>query len=63
MRSKVHGVRRPRLDEELNGESTHRNLFGGNDLDNVVQPISLENTSLEERRREARKPLYLVRYE
>ncbi len=29
----------------------------------VIEKISLEQVSLEERRREAKKPLYLIRYE
>jgi hypothetical protein len=32
-------------------------------MNDVIQKISLEHVSLEERRREATKPLYLVRYE
>jgi hypothetical protein len=36
---------------------------GGENLNDVIKEISLEHVSLEERRKEANKPLYLVRYE
>ncbi|MCW4009309.1 MAG: hypothetical protein NWF05_01645 [Candidatus Bathyarchaeota archaeon] len=44
-------------------ETVKKLRFGGEDLTGVIQRISLENVSLEERRKEAKKPLYLVRYE
>jgi hypothetical protein len=47
----------------LESAEAQGNLQGGSEMDHVVQKITLENVSLEERRREARKPLYLVRYE
>ncbi len=63
MRSHIKSVRRPLADEELEFTSAQGRIQGGNDMDNVVQKITLEKVTLEERRREARKPLYLVRYE
>jgi hypothetical protein len=63
MRSNVRSVRRPLADEELGSTYAKGRLQGENDMDNAVQKITLEKVSLEERRREARKPLYLVRYE
>jgi hypothetical protein len=51
-------------DEESASDSAEKNQSGGeNDMNDVIQKISLERVSLEERRREAKKPLYLVRYE
>lgn len=51
-------------DEESESDSAEKNQSGGeNDMNDVIQKISLERVSLEERRREAKKPLYLVRYE
>ena len=63
MRSQIKGLRRPLTASELDSAEAQGNLQGGSEMDNVVQKITLENVSLEERRREARKPLYLVRYE
>jgi hypothetical protein len=63
MRSRVRGIRRPLTDEELGIDSTQEKVFGGNEMDTIVQKISLEKVSLEERRKEAKKPMYLVRYE
>jgi hypothetical protein len=63
MRSQIRRLRRPLADEELELTSAQGRLQGGSNVDNVVQEITLEKVSLEERRREARKPLYLVRYE
>jgi hypothetical protein len=63
MRLNNRGVRRPLSDEEFSSEFSPEKIFGGNDMDGVVQKISLDKVSLEERRKEAKKPLYLVRYE
>lgn len=35
----------------------------GNRLNRFLETVSLKDVSLEERRREAKKPLYLLRYE
>ena len=64
MRSQIRRIRRPLTDEESASDSAEKNQSGGeNDMNDVIQKISLERVSLEERRREAKKPLYLVRYE
>ncbi len=63
MRLKTRGVRRPLNDEEIDSESFLEKIVGVNDLDSVIQKISLDKVSIEERRKEAEKPLYLVRYE
>ena len=64
MRSQIRKIRRPLTDEESTSDSAEKNQTrGGNDMNDVIQKISLERVSLEERRREAKKPLYLVRYE
>jgi len=38
-----------------------RNKLGVEDLNDLVQKISLERFALEERRKEAKKPLYITR--
>jgi hypothetical protein len=63
VRSKVKGIRRPFTDDELSSEFVVNKSGEDEDLKDLVQKISLESVSLEERREEARKPLYLVRYE
>jgi hypothetical protein len=63
MRSQIRRIRRPLTEEELEADSVEENKTGGEDMNNIVQKISLETVSLEERRNEAKKPLYLVRYE
>ena len=63
MRSQIRRIGRPLTDEELASGSVEKSKLGGEELNDIVQKISLENVSLEERRREAKKPLYLVRYE
>ncbi len=64
MRSKIRGSRRPLRNEDIPFEpATKQKDSGRNNLNNVVDRISLEKVSYEERRREAKKPLYLVRYE
>jgi hypothetical protein len=59
MSSKSKVVGRPLTDSK----SAEKSMLGGEDMNDIVQKISLEHISLEERRREAKKPLYLVRYE
>ena len=63
MRSQMRRIRRPLTGEELESESVEKKKSGGEDMYDVIERISLENVSLEERRKEAKKPLYLVRYE
>ena len=50
--------------EESDSASVEENQSrAGNDMNDVIQKVSLGRVSIEERRREAKKPLYLVRYE
>jgi hypothetical protein len=64
MRAQLGRIRRPLTDEELALAFVRKRISeGGSDLNGVIQKISLETISLEERRKEAKKPLYLVRYE
>jgi hypothetical protein len=63
MRSQIRKIRRPLTQKELESETSERIRPGGDYLNGVIQKISLETVSLEERREEAKKPLYLVRYE
>ena len=63
MRSQAKKIGRPLTNEELGSESV-RNKGGVDvELNDVIQKISLEKVSLENQREEAKKPLYLVRYE
>ena len=55
-------IRRPLTHEELESVPQQQEI-GKNSLHTTLKKTSLEDVSLEERRREARKPLYLVRYE
>lgn len=68
MGCKIKPIRRPLTDEDPSPESARgkelgRKDLGGEYMNGIVQKISLEHVSLEERRQEAKKPLYLVRYE
>jgi hypothetical protein len=60
MGSRVRKSRRPLTDEE------HRSSLQKNieeHLDEMQENVSLEDVPLEERRKEAQKPLFLTRYE
>jgi len=61
MGSRVRKSKRSLLDKELRSSSAK----GATEerLDGMLEIISLKNVSLEERRREAQKPLFLTRYE
>jgi hypothetical protein len=61
MRSEIRRIRRPLTDEEL--ESVGPKESRGGSLDDMLENISLRDVPLEERRKEAKKPLYLIRYE
>ena len=61
MHSHSRGIRRPLTDEELGSAYMGRNKLGVEDLNDLVQKISLERFALEERREEAKKPLYITR--
>jgi hypothetical protein len=55
MRSQIRKIRRPLTAEESTSDSAEKNQTGGgNDMNDVMQKISLERDSLEERRREAK---------
>jgi hypothetical protein len=58
MRSETKGIRRPLTDEE---SSVEQKEIGGKRLDIMLERVSLRDVPLDERRREAKKPLYLVR--
>jgi len=59
--SRVRKSRRPLTDDELRS-SLKKEAIREN-LEEIVENVSLRNVSLEERRREAKKPLFLTRYE
>jgi hypothetical protein len=61
MGSRVRKSRRSLLDKELRPslqKETSEERF-----DEMLENVSLKNVPLEERRKEAQKPLYLTRYE
>lgn len=61
MRSQIRRIRRPLTEDEL--ESVGTTETRGGNLEDMLQKISLKDIPLEERHKEAKKPLYLVRYE
>jgi len=61
MGSRIRKSKRPLLDEEL--RSSLQKKTTEERLDEILENISLKNVPLEERRREAEKPLFLTRYE
>ena len=61
MGSRVRKSRRSLIDEEL--RSSLEKKTGEERLSEVLETVSLKDVPLEERRREAQKPLYLTRYE
>ena len=61
MGSRVRKSRRSLIDEEL--RSSLEKKSGEERLSEVLETVSLKDVPLEERRREAQKPLYLTRYE
>ena len=60
MRSQYKRIRRPLLEDEL---STNQSDVGGEQMNVLLEKISLKDVPLDERRKEASKPLYLERYE
>jgi hypothetical protein len=50
-----------RLSDEKRGSSLQRKI--SEDADDTLEIVSLKDVPLEERRREAKKPLFLTRYE
>ena len=61
MGSRIRKSRRSPTDEELRSSSQKEAIK--EHLDEILENISLKNVPLEERRREAQKPLFLTRYE
>jgi hypothetical protein len=61
MASRVKRSRRSLIDEELRPSLEKKS--SEERLSEVLETVSLKDVSLEERRREANKPLYLTRYE
>jgi hypothetical protein len=61
MGSRVRKSRRPLTDEELRSSLQKEAIE--EHLDEILENVSLKNVPLEERRREAQKPLFLTRYE
>jgi hypothetical protein len=61
MGSRVRKSRRSLLDKEL--RSSAKEETTEERLDEMLENVSLENVPLDERRKEAEKPLYLKRYE
>jgi len=59
MRSQIKSIRRPLTDEELS--SDEQNWTGGKNVNDLLERVSLRDVPLAERRREANKPLYLIR--
>jgi hypothetical protein len=61
MGSRVRKSRSPLTDEELRSSLQKEAIE--EHLDEILENVSLKNVPLEERRREAQKPLFLTRYE
>jgi len=61
MGSRVRKSKRSLLDKEL--RSSAKEETTEERLDEMLENVSLENMPLDERRKEAEKPLYLKRYE
>jgi hypothetical protein len=62
MRSQSGTIGRTLTDEKSDSKYIEKTMQEETMYD-VVQKVSLENVSLEERRKEAKEPLYLARYE
>jgi hypothetical protein len=61
MGSRVRKSRKSLIDEEL--RSSLEKKSSEERLSEMLETVSLKNVPLEERRKEANKPLYLTRYE
>jgi hypothetical protein len=61
MGSRVRKSKRPLIDEELRSKLQKETIEER--LDEILENVSLKNVPLEERRKEAQKPLFLTRYE
>ena len=62
MRSQIRRIRHPLTEVELASAARKEFRGGGAYLEEILL-ASLSDVSLEERRNEAKKPLYLIRYE
>ena len=62
MRAQIRRVKR-RLADEFALGSAKKDETGVENLQELFDKVSLKDVPLEERRRQANKPLYLVRYE
>jgi len=61
MQSETRKIKRPPTNEQSKSLAEYKSE--GNRLNRFLEIISLKDIPLEERRREAQKPLYLLRYE
>ena len=61
MGSRVRKSRRSLLDKELRSSLQKETIEER--LDEILENVSLKDVPLEERRKEAKKPLFLTRYE
>ena len=61
MGSRVRKSKRSLLDKELRSRLQKETIRES--LDEMLENVSLKNVPLEERRKEAQKPLFLTRYE
>ena len=61
MDSRIRELKRSLIDEELRYSLQKETVTKR--LDEMIENVSLENMPLEERRKEAKKPLFLTRYE
>jgi len=61
MGSRVRKSRRSLLDKELRSSLQKETIEES--FDEMLENVSLKDVPLEERRKEAQKPLYLTRYE
>jgi hypothetical protein len=61
MGSRVRKSRRSLLDKELRSSLQKETIEER--LDEILENVSLKDVPLEERRKEAQKPLFLTRYE
>ncbi len=61
MGSRIRKSKRSLIDKELRPSLQKQTIEER--FDEILEHLSLKNVSLEERRKEAQKPLYLIRYE
>ncbi len=61
MGSRIKKSKRSLIDEELHPSAQKE--MSEERLDELLENVSLQDVPLEERRKEAQKPLYLTRYE